>query len=461
MRIALAYFGMESSTFTPVRTSRSDLIIKYENFVLPELAKCYSDEGVELVPIMVALGQPSGLLETESYESIKSEMLERLEKSAPFDGIVLSMHGSMLIEDGRHGELDFLTTLRARFGKDFPIGVRLDLHGNIPDGFVELATVISALRTAPHRDMPETLIRVSKLLIKIIRERLKPVTHMVRLPLLFPGEWVMTDNDPGRSLYGQLAVVDTHPGVLSASIMVGFAWADIPYAGASVIVTALSREVATIEAEALAKSFFDQREKFKIDGESASVKDAVREAMVSTIKPVFISDSGDNITAGAPGDGTQVLLELLDAGATNVVFAQIADAESYDICFNAGVGATVTLLLGGKVENVWSKPIKLVGHVHAIADLNYGSAVVFESAGIQILITAKRFPIATKEEFSKLNIDIMAASIGVFKVGYLVPPLAEINKRGIIALSSGCTTLDITSLPFSKVRRPIFPLDRI
>ena len=193
MKVALISFGMESSTFSPLKPTRHDLNVKVTQFSHPDLIELFANAGIELVPVMMASGQPSGMLQKDSYESLCNEILDRCDQLGPFAGALISMHGSMLVDDGRHGELEFLKRFRTRFGDDLPVSVRLDLHGNIPDEFVGYASVITALRTAPHRDVLETIMRAGRLLIRIINERCRPVSVLVRVPLLFPGEWVMTE----------------------------------------------------------------------------------------------------------------------------------------------------------------------------------------------------------------------------------------------------------------------------
>ena len=63
----------------------------------------------------------------------------------------------------------------------------------------------------------------------------RPQLAFVPLPLLLTGEQPTTTTEPVASLYGQIPAVIEREGVMDASILVGYAWADEPRSGASVV----------------------------------------------------------------------------------------------------------------------------------------------------------------------------------------------------------------------------------
>jgi microcystin degradation protein MlrC len=369
------------------------------------------------------------------------------------------MHGSMLVDDGRHGELELLKRIRLEFGNALPISVRLDLHGNIPDEFVTLASVITALRTAPHRDGLETALRTARLLVRLLNEQLHPFTSIVRVPLLLPGEMVITDCEPARSLYEKIPQLESDPHILAANIMVGFAWSDSPWSGASCIVSALSAESAEVAANSLARSFYEERLKFNVASPTCTLNALVSTIESSNTKTLFLSDSGDNITAGAPGNATVVLQTVLTAGLSNILFAQFYDPEL--------VSRAVTLQVGDSFCSCFGEPkLTMELTLRAVLQEKGVTLVVATAQGNTLIFTDKRVPCCDPQLFLRLGLTISHYRAAIFKLGYLMPELEDLAKEigqgesnTVLILSPGPTTLDITTLSYAKVPRPIYPLD--
>ena len=131
MRIAIASLGLESSTFTPLRASRSDLTIKYDSFVSEKILDFFKSENIELVQTMLASGTPHGVLNKQDFLTIKKELIDRIVAAGPLDGIFLSRHGSTEVEEIGHGELDFITSLRHVVGENIHRLDTLDRYDKI------------------------------------------------------------------------------------------------------------------------------------------------------------------------------------------------------------------------------------------------------------------------------------------------------------------------------------------
>jgi microcystin degradation protein MlrC len=261
--------------------------------------------------------------------------------------------------------------------------------------------------------------------------------------------------------------VEQAPGMLNAEILIGFGWADAAHAGASVVVVAEDEEhlpETRRHARRLAQAMWDRRQEFAFDQEVArSADEAIDTALRAREPTTFISDSGDNPTAGAPGDSTHFLSRLLAKRVPDAVLAGIPDPEAADACFRCGVGRTVTIQLGGKMDAVHGAPVTLTGTVdhiyHPPSSSPDASLATFRAYGIRVLISDRRYVYHSPDDFRKAGIDPLQHKMVVIKLGYLMAPLREIAPREILALTPGYADMDFTRLPFKFVTRPIFPLD--
>src|SRR5205823_3230998 len=201
-------------------------------------------------------------------------------------------------------------------------------------------------------------------LMRCVREGIRPVPVMIKVPLLLPGEYAVTEVEPARSLYGMLEEIEAVPGILDASLMIGCAWTDSPHTSAAVLVMAeRDRELAYRQAARLAGAVWEQREAFRSDVETVAPKEAISRALSAPESTVFISDSGDNVTAGGAGDLPLLLEYLLLAAAPDAVVAGLADAAAVEQCVEAGIGSRVRLAVGGKLDAIHAKPLPVEGTV--------------------------------------------------------------------------------------------------
>lgn len=465
IRIALAGLGHETNTFSPVRTDYADFHIARGEAAFAGLAGGpWREQGVELLPTVSAWAHPNGLVRAGAYRRLKEELLQELRAVLPVDGLYLDLHGAMWVEGIGSGEDDLLSAARALVGPRVLISVSLDLHGNIGPALVDSADMLTALRTAPHRDGPETRERALGMLARSLRSGLRPVSALVKPPLLLAGESAMTEVEPARSLYASLAELENEPGVLDASLLIGCAWTDSPHTGASVIAVARDRRLAERQAARLARQVWASRHGFGLGMEAAPLDEAIRRALASSETPVFISDSGDNVTAGAAGDIPMVAERLLAWGAEGALVAGLADAEAVRRCVAAGVGAEVTLSIGGKLDRANGRPLPLSARVRGLSSApeerdGAPTMAVVDAGGVSILLTADRRPFTDRASIEAAGVDPLQQRIVVVKQGYLYPDLADHAPRAILALTPGAADLQLDRLPYRQVSRPLFPLD--
>lgn len=459
----IAYLGIrhESNTFAPNATHYDDFeILRDLDALHARLGGAQYLADADVRAVYLANATPSGVVTRDAYERLKGECLATLHAALPVDGVLLDLHGAMEVEGMDKPEPDLAAAVRERVGESVPISVSLDLHGNLTQALLDPVNCVTAFRTAPHRDYPDTVARALRHLLRCVREGLRPTMAFLRVPLLIPGEYAMTTAEPARALYAAIDEIEQQPGILDASLMVGYAWADRPHSTASVVVVAeRDHALASLAAKAYAAQVWAQRHAFAFPGETGSLEQAVRLAMASETRPVFISDSGDNVTAGAAGDMTLVLEQLLAQGATNALVAGIEDAAAYDECVAAAVGGVVELQLGNKL-GLPGKPFPVTARVERV-DTGRTHAVI-RIDGVRAIVTAGRCVFNTVAEIAQSSgIDPMQQQIVVVKLGYLMPDLYDHAPRSILALSPGLSDLDMRRFYFRQVERPIYPLDEV
>jgi len=481
MRIAIAGISIEVMLNSPLLTEAS-AIQHYDRNAIQRgdlwmvrgvLERLSKDSDIEAVPIYWATALPGGPLTQEAYRQVKTETLSRLSAAGPLDGIVLVNHGALEIADlGMDGDTDFVLAIRQQLGPNVPIALALDLHGDMTLELLDAIDGLSVLRTAPHRDDRETGYRAADQLIHVLRNDLKPMKAAVRIPMLIPGEFAVTALPPADSLYGNLPEIDREPGVIEANILTAFAWNDVAWTGATAVV--LAKESATIarkQALTLAQKIWERRREFRLQTESMGVKEGLSAASNRNARPFFLSDSGDNTTAGAPGDLTivlQVALEHSDAGLITV--PGITAPETVRTCLSLGAGQRVMLDLGSEHVSGFGNIKRVEG---VIEEANPGLSIQgfqpyrsiegpwarVRFGNVIATFHTERIGVTTPGHLQALGMDPFGEAIHVVKLGYLHPQLEDIAAGHIMLLSDGASNLDLHRLAWSKIQRPMYPLD--
>jgi microcystin degradation protein MlrC len=466
MRIAIGGIGHETNTFSPVWTGYQDFdLIRGAALLERTDGHAWQEEGVELLPTFVARALPSGLVRKATYLQLKEELLHDLAMFLPVEGVYLDLHGAMEIEELGDGESDLVSAVRELVGPDVLISASLDLHGNISPTLVDRSDILTAFRTAPHRDDQETRLRALRLLVRALRTGTRPVPVLIKPPLLLAGESAVTEVEPARALYARLEEIERLPGILDASLLIGCAWTDSPFTSTSVIVVAeQERAIAQQQAADLAREVWERRHHFGFGVETASVDEAIQRAMSAPERPIFISDSGDNVTAGGAGDIPLFAERLVALGAEEALVAGLTDQQAVRQCVAAGVGAEVELSVGGKLDRANGRPLVVTGHVEVLAGHPQDrsadpTTALVRVGGVRIALTTDRRFFPDRASIAATGIDPMAQKIVVVKQGYLFPDLYDHAPRAIMALSPGATDLRLEQLPYRRLQHPIFPLD--
>jgi microcystin degradation protein MlrC len=465
MRIAIASLQQESNSLTPVSSHEEDfdLVRGTDMYEKVHVTQMLEEAGVVVIPTIYAHALPGGPLEKSDFLRMAGEIIEGIPPDV--DGIWLYLHGALFVRELGSGETYLLRRIREKVGFNIPVSVALDFHANNTDEFVSLCNVICGFRTAPHRDQIETERKALRLLLYCIRNNLLPKSQLARANVMVPGDCVQTDLSPLVEIMAKADEMEGVSGILCAQVFNGQPWVDTPYTGPSMVVTHEHDEgLAKQYAETLARMFYDARRDFHFLIEALKPDEALRRALEAPEGTVFLSDSGDNTTAGAPGDNAFLLNRLLQMEARNVLLAGITDAEACELCYKADIGDTLTLKVGGSLDPR-SETAIITGIVrHRGAVLGYtgdngGPSAVIECQGITVIITQGRAAFTSPETFRSVKTDPLEYKIVVVKLGYLFPRLAAIAPRTILVLSPGASTEYLPDMGHRHIRRPMYPLD--
>lgn len=470
-RIGIGGIAIESSTFSPHASSMADFTIvrgadMLERYPFMPGWNFRDRSDIAWLPCLHARAIPGGPVVRECYDQLKSELLERVRAVLPLDGFFLDIHGAMNVLGMDDAEADLAAALREVVGSDCLISAGMDLHGNVSARLVELVDLFTAYRLAPHDDFMLTREKACANLLHCLDQQIRPLRAWVRIPAILPGERTSTLVEPGKSLYASLQESDPIPGILDASLWVGYVWADEPRSSASVVITGTDPAALRTEAEKIARRYWDLRHEFVFVAPAGSIDWCIEQAIGYAGNTVVISDSGDNPTAGGVGDIPLAIGRLLASppfatGALTAIYASIPDPAAVAACVAAGVGQQVDLLLGGKLDRVHAQPLPMRGTVVSLHpdDPIGGMIAVVQAGGVHVIITSRRKPYHYLKDFTDLGLDPKAHKLIVVKIGYLVPELRQMAQYALLALTPGAVNQDIPALTYRRVVRPIFPLD--
>ncbi|MEU1498253.1 M81 family metallopeptidase [Streptomyces sp. NPDC005732] len=471
--IAVAGLGIESSTFSPARTeapafhpARGAEVFDRYPFLAPgeELR-----EAAEWHGALVGKSLPGGTVTAAAWTALTDELVARLAALPRLDGLWYDIHGAMTVEGVDDAEAVLLERIRATVGPEVIVSTSMDLHGNVSRELAHGSDLITCYRMAPHEDHMETKERAVRNLVELlVSGGPRPVKAWVPVPVLLAGEQTSTRIEPAKSVYAAVDEVEAVDGVTDAAIWVGYAWADEPRNRAVVVVTGDDTAAVSAGAERLARGFWDARHDFDFVAPTGTYDELIDEALGSDRRPYFISDTGDNPTAGGAGDVTWGLTRLLERpefqkeDGPTVVYASVPAPAAIDTAVAAGIGATVTVTAGAEVDDRHAGPVTLTGVVHAIrhGDRDAETEVVVRVGSVYAILTRLRKPYHHEHDFTDLGLVPRSADIVIVKIGYLEPELFDMSVGWKMALTPGGVDQDLVRLGHRRIRRPMYPFDR-
>lgn len=490
MKIVIAQMKHETNTFSPVPTpfprfSRGGGLAPesraaYDAFKGTDTAiAAFFDlaeaAGAELVIPIAASAWPSGPVEDAAFEYIAGRICAAV--AGGCDAILLDLHGAMVTQSLEDGEGELLARIR-RIAPQVPLGVALDMHTNLFPAMVEGATVIAGYQTYPHVDVYDTGMRAGKAVLALLEGKAAPVMAWGNRPMLPHVMRQASEDSPNRELQARCREMESE-GALAASLFVGFPHADIPNAGLSaVVVTDGDAALARRWCDELLDLAWREREAFvyRIEPLAQSL------ARAQTFKdgPVVLLDHYDNASSGGTMDTMAVLGAILDAGLPDVAAFAIYDPVAVQAMIRAGIGAELTLPLGGKLDlpgigrkgepRVVSGRVKLIsngrfrnrGPMGRGVQMDMGPTVVFDTGRVEIVVISRHQEPNDYACLLAVGIDpqskrfLMLKSRVHWRAGFKPITKAIVECAGV-----GVCTSDYGTLGFRRVRRPIFPLDPI
>ena len=423
---------------------------------------------------------PSGKLTRECWETIRDMIVDAARKAGKLDGICLSLHGAMVTETEDDAEGALLELLRGVVGPDVPIATTLDLHANATRRMAKNANALVSYRTYPHIDGYERAVQAAALVQEAMdgqeeaalpagaaghagRRRARP-HHPARPDARPSGQGRYLREGAGHRR-GQ------HPGRLH----LGGHSLYRPLGGGE------HEPAAEARAKAIARELIDEIWRRRDEGAATyyrPIADGIAAARAGVGKqgPLVIADGTDNPGGGGYNDTTPVLKALLDAGIENVAFGTIYDPAAVQQATKAGVGSEIEVSLGGHTDAAMGAPVKAKAIVKMLSDGSFkndgpmnagvetsmGPTAVLRIGGIDVVTISSRIQTIDLQVFLSQGIDPTAKSVLVVKsVQHYRAAYAPIAREIVLVDSGGICSPDISRLKFTKLRRPIWPLDGV
>ncbi len=488
MKILIARLNHETNTFSPVPTPieafsptygeeayRANKGMRTAMAAFIELAE---GMGATLVTPVSAMANPSGPVHAAAYD----ELTRRIADAAPgCDAILLDLHGAMVAEHTCDGEGDLLARVRAA-APGVPVGVALDLHGNVTGKMVQNADVMVGFKTYPHIDMYETGEHAGRLLLQMLRGEARFRVCWHRLPLMSHTLRSTTLEGPMRDAVENARALE-HSGIPAVSVFGGFSLADIEAPCMSVVATCRIEDAPATQAavDGLARQIWERRAEYVYRSEPLA--DSLRRARSlaeGATKPVLLLDHGDNCMSGGTCDTMDVLQAALELGLSGIAVGPLCDPEAVGRLIAAGKGAEVEIDLGNKVPltsiGLAKQPLRLRGTVRAVSDGGYtvtgpiytgqrchmGRTVCLDTGAAQIVVTEQTHEPWDLGVFHCVGLDPTRFRFLLLKSRMYCRPVFVPLSAGLVECDSpGATTSDYARFPFTRVRRPVFPLDAL
>ncbi|HEV7260303.1 MAG TPA: M81 family metallopeptidase [Bosea sp. (in: a-proteobacteria)] len=434
--------------------------------------------GWRVIHAISATAQPSGPVTRDAFDRIAGVIVETAKAHAgEIEGVLLGLHGAMVTEFCEDGEGELLERIRAVLGPKVPIGITLDPHANVTRKMTELADIVVSYKTYPHVDVRETGKLAAGILQRAMAGEIRPMTLRAERPMLEEVNGGRTDIGPMVERIAKAKAYEKEAGVFAVSVNGGFGNADIHEVGPTVLVTCDGEhEKHQAFADALVEDMWQRR--FEVVTPFLSVEDAVAEAKayVAASGPLIIADYADNPGGGGYGDATGLLKGMIAAELEDACFGPIVDPEAAAELRKGTPGSTVSVRLGGKVDpEIGGGPLALTGTLVSVSDGayigdgpmlgglrgNWGACAVLRVGDIEILVTTIRAQMTDLQQFRAFGINPAAKRVvGLKSMQHFRAAFEPIAGKVIVCDSGALCTPDLSKLPYKRVRRPMFPLDR-
>lgn len=480
MYVMVGEFVTESNANVPKKCNLKDYDLAFDKECIQKMRveDVFMRNGINIIPSIYANAGASGVVDKNTFIYIESIFLKTIKENIrKIDGIFLMLHGASEIEELGSGDHHILSEIRKLVGPYLPIAIVCDPHGNLSKEYVESATIIRSYRESPHTDADQTMWHVADLLCELLKKRQNIHAVYRKLPLILGGEQSVSTDEPVKSINQYMNKLEKDPRIMSCSWHVGYIRHDTSVAGSSIVVVPSTQE-DQIYAEEVADNLYsyvwDKRHEFHYTGLTAKPDDAIEMAFSFEGKPVFITDSGDNVTSGSTGWNTFLLRKILNLNNLNkkVLFASICDPMTYQLLERMEIGQEVSIRLGTNFDEL-SKSVELDVIIKSKGNLNgfmmHDNEKVFghyinvqiKETLIEVMVADNNWAICEIQQLERNQINIEDYDVIFVKQGYIFPDFKKYGKLCIMALTDGATLQDTSALPFKRIMRPMYPIDNI
>lgn len=486
-RLFTACLGTETNSYSPIPTGlglfgRTMLVRDGEHGDKPSLfavpliiwRERAQQKGWRVSEGLAAFAVPAGETTRTAYESLRDEILDDLKRAMPVDAVLLSLHGAMIADAYPDAEGDLLARVRELVGPDLPVLAELDLHGHMTEQKLQAANALVYFKEYPHIDAAERAHEVFRLTERMLEDGLRPTMamHDCRMLGIYP-----TTREPMQSFVARMQALEQEPGILSVSLIHGFPWGDTPEVGTRVlVVTDNDPALAETTAAQLGQWVWEQRD--ALLAPFVSLDEAIERVLSATPgeQPFVLADTADNSGIGAASDSTFMLAELIRRGAGGFAISPLWDPGAVELAFDAGIGASLTMRLGGKLGDASGEPADVhvtvmglvrdasqpFGDISAplgdMAWLRIGDDTEDDAAAIDIIVNAHRVQSFDPACFSQAGLDPLRPKALIVKsTQHFYAGFAPIAREVIYVSTPGTGSMAFADLIHTRVNTPLWP----
>ncbi len=480
MRIFATTIATETNTFSPLPTSmdayREGVFYRPGEHPNDAPRMCTAPlfvgrqraaaEGFTLVEGSCFAASPAGTTNRADYEAMRDEVLEQLRAALPLDGVLLGLHGAMVAHGYDDVEGDIARRVRAIVGPDCVVGMELDPHCHLTLERVRHCDIIILYKEFPHTDVVDRAEDLLTLVLATIRKQVRPVMSMydcrqigsypTTLPLM-------------RAFVDRMMAMEGKDGILSISIGHCFPYADVAELGGRILVVVDGDKAkADRLATTIGEEFVSMR------GRTAppylEIDQGITAALAANAHPVVMADPADNAGGGAPSDNTSILRRLIERDVDGAALGPIWDPIAVRLCFDAGIGASIPLRFGGKIGPASGAPVDAMVTVTGLkrdcwqtfgpTQSPLGDCAAIKVGGVEVVLISNRTQALGLELFRNVGIEPTERRMLVVKsTNHFMAAFGPIAKQVLYIDADGPIPRDYRKIPYTKVQRPIWPLD--
>jgi len=477
MRIAIGGVALESVSFLSLLTTLEELQaveaagpallerFRGTNTLCGGFIGVCEAAGAEILPIVFADGGAAGPASDEAFLHYADRLCAALQQAGPLDGVLLALHGAMTTPTRLDPDREIVERVRAVVGRKVPVVVALDYHANIDEHLIKLADAVFGYHYSPHTDIGETGARAARCLMRMLRDGLRPAMAFGKPGVMVPSIFSATGLAPlSEIVAASVAMAEEAPGYLDVSVFAGFSYADVPNCGFSVLAVSDDAARARQAVAALTRRIRQERRALMHEEMVMGLEEGVTRALAlaeSATRPIVLLEHADRCN-----DSTYLLRALLERGAKGAAVPYIWDPRAAAAAARAGVGATVTLDVGGHSSARAGGSVRVTGRVLFAGEKEYrttgpymhgrlvqlGLAAVLEVDGLMLSLVSRPALTVDEDLFIQFGLRTLDYRIIVLRSKTHFRAVYEKLAEAIIIVDTpDWGPADLTTLPYRQV----------